>query len=197
MAIENPYQEQPELPEERPEQPLETAMNNLKLAGFMIGQKVNIPDADKYPPGQWVVMEPTFLTDFGRTVPGVVVRNEENFSIITVRLQDLCTANPIEDFTAPTDLYMEDFYHTSIPAIGEDLTKGKLLYFHRIEDDKKIMMGMLDHTIEVGQPIKGTLLSTTKVTKITLEGNEYKITTESGSIYIFDPSESLPAFITD
>ncbi|NIA02522.1 MAG: hypothetical protein GWP15_04000 [Nitrospirae bacterium] len=118
------------------------------------------------------------------------------YKITTARNGSIYYFDPSESIDNNNDNQIEEG-----PEIDEDLTKGKIIFFNKEKGDQKekIIMGIINHTIKVGERIKASLLSqpTSIVTDITLEENKYKITTESGSIYYFDPSESLPALQTD
>ncbi len=184
---------QSDTPQEQPNENQETANNALEMAGFQIGEKVAIPFPENHPNGAWIVFEPTTLTTEGRKISAVIIHNPDSSSYITVTLEELCSVNPDPLYNKQ----LGSHYETSVPYIGEHLTKNKITYLHKAVDgqEEQITCGRITNgAIEVGKRIESSLLNPSSiVTKITLEGNRYKITTASGSIYYFDPSESLPA----
>lgn len=195
--------EQPQQPENE-----ETAKKALEMAGFQIGEKVEIPFPENHPNGDWKIFEPTTttITTKGREISAVIIHNPDSSSYITLTLEELCSVNPTTLHNEPLDPYHEILItktinepldsdrETLIPNIGEHLTKNKITYLHKVVDgqEERITCGKITNgAIEVGKCIKTTNLNPSSiVTKITLEGNRYKITTASGSIYYFDPSES-------
>ncbi len=99
----------------------------------------------------------------------------------------------------PTD-YNTDNAIESIPirSIPIEITAGKAIVLTKAVNgtadphNGQIVGGLTNPPIEVG---KGVILttrgSTSEITSITQEGLVYRITTETGSEYLFDPSRSI------
>ena len=79
----------------------------------------------------------------------------------------------------------------TIDRISEDLTKDKLISIVKLQDGKELVGALMNGPIEVRKAIKTAIGSTSKVENIMRTGEEFHISTESGSEYRFDPSRSV------
>jgi len=79
----------------------------------------------------------------------------------------------------------------TIDRISEDLTKDKLISIVKLQDGQELVGALMNGPIEVRKAIKTAIGSTSKVEHIMRTGEEFHISTESGSEFRFDPSRSL------
>ncbi len=83
---------------------------------------------------------------------------------------------------------------SEIQEIPLEITSGKVIFMKKTEDNGRNLeiCGVLENPpIEVGKAIKLSRGNTTIVETISQENEIYLITTESGSLYKFDPSQIL------